>query len=48
MQRTCGKCGGFIAESGEDHDVFLGCECSTLQEAPEAEDTDEEPEECLF
>lgn len=48
MQRTCEKCGGFIAQSGEDYDVLLGCECPILQEAPESEDTDEEPEECTY
>lgn len=48
MKHICEKCGGFVADTVDDYDPFLGCECPTIHIGESSEGTDEEQEECIY
>lgn len=48
MSDICNSCWGVVAETVEDYDPFMGCTCLSTQSTGETEETDEEPEECLY
>ncbi|MBD3260762.1 MAG: hypothetical protein GF334_03660 [Candidatus Altiarchaeales archaeon] len=48
MELICRKCGGIIADTADEYDSFHGCECPFTQVEETSEETDEEPEECIY
>jgi len=48
MGRICEECGGTDAATVEDYDPCHGCTCPTTRAEEASEETDEEPEECIY